>query len=328
VTASYAYEEARATSSDKERAPPWMNVNETTCYVSSWTEGRGSNGTTNSNGSSSTTDLPLLTLTGVVPGCGAPGAGGAASSSFLSLNLLQGQQQQHNGAAAGGTSARNASGVFGKVVRNNIYSGSNYSLDLVVQLNVQNVVRLAEASLAEDDDFAGTSPGTLSSTYLPDIVVGYVRLVFCDALQMGSCDLIVKSANEQQDDGPDSPSPLLKTTDYTNYLSLEDPVRYSGSNNSSSSSSSNTVVPGPLKNQSDAGGVDATYLPLVGYSGGGDSPGVMSSPWLAITLRPLSSNGTYRARHVYTVSLAGNVTSGVRVSPRECGDARALVNAG
>jgi hypothetical protein len=305
----YSYEAAGATSSDKESAPPWMNVNETTCYVSSWTEGRGSNGTTNS--SSSATDVPLLALTGIVAGCGAADAGGAASSSFLSLNLLR-EQQPPNGSTGGGTNVRNASGVFGTVRKNSIYSGSNYSLDLVVQLNVQSVVLSAEASLAEDDDDSvGTSPGTLSSPSLPDIVVGYVRLVFCDALQMASCDSITTGANEQQPEGPDSPSSLLPT-DYANYLALEDPV-----SNSNSNSSNSTVEPGPHRNQSYAGGVDATYLPLVGNGGDGDFPGVISSPWLAITLRPLSSNGTYRARHLYTVSLAENVTSGVRVSLRE-----------
>jgi hypothetical protein len=312
VTA-YSYEAAGATSSDMESAPPWMNVNETTCYLSSWTEGRGSNGT---NSSSSTTDLPLLTLTGVVPGCGAAGAGSAASSSFLSLNLLREQQPPNGAGAAGGTNVRNASGVFGTVRKNSMYSGYNYSLDLVVQLNVPSIMLSAEkASLAEDDDSVGSSPGTLSSTYLPDIVVGYVRLVFCDALQMASCDSITKGANEQQPEGPDSPSSLLPI-DYTNYLALEDPV--SNSSNSSNSSSNTTVDPGPHRNQSYAGGVDATYLPLVGNGGDGDFPGVISSPWLAITLRPTSSNGTYRARHVYTASLAGNVTSGVRASLRQC----------
>jgi hypothetical protein len=145
--------------------------------------------------------------------------------------------------------------------------------------------------------------GSLASAFLPEIVVGYVRLAFCDALQLGACDRVVQRTSEQQDEGPESPSPLLTTDEaYTNYLYLENAI--------GNSSSNNNTVPSPHPNQPYAGGEDETYLPLVGNGGDG---GIVSSPWLAITLRSLSgSNGTYRARHVYNVSLSANVTSGVR----------------
>jgi hypothetical protein len=200
------------------------------------------------------------------------------------------------------------SGLFGSVPV--FYTNVTYQLKLTIQVDIREVLMSrsagGEASAAQDEAL----PLTPNQ---PGVFVGFVRLVLCNALQIGACD-IFRGRSGADDDGGG--------------LSTHIPADQSSGTNEFVN-----VLYGRASGYSDAIDPDLAQIQnksthcTLDLTAGDRNESFVSSPWLAIALYSAATDSShshspsslweervYRTKHGCTVWISPDVTSGVRLA--------------
>jgi hypothetical protein len=201
-------------------------------------------------------------IASVVPGCW--------GRSYLDVRLQLGHPYQYgddyNGYGEGEDRISTVAGLFGTI--RTVYTGANYTLALTVQVDLDELLHEAER---------GIQGGDYSTLALqePGVFTGSIRLIFCNALQIGACNIFHGSSNTNENGSGDDdafPSVFNNRSGAVNGL-------YDASNGT------DRVGSGVQRNQNQSLNGDAGDTELALAAGDRDQ-GFLASQWLDINLYP------------------------------------------
>jgi hypothetical protein len=254
--------------------------------------------------------------TNVMPGCW--------NGTGMRLVLDEGNSSSSTDSNSNNPDLGIVSGLFGSIPV--VYTNSAYRLDLTVHVDVGEVLMSQgageEAARGQDGAWpvAPEQPGEL---------VGFIRLIFCNALQIGSCEIYRGGGGDSSGSGGNGDDEADDDDDGGGIgLSTHVPA-----SNSSRTDEFVNVLYDPSDGYNDVIGQGLPQIQnesvncMLNLTADDSDRSFLSSPWLAIALYPAAVNSShshrphnfgeervYRSSHACTVWISPEVTSGVRLT--------------